>query len=144
MERTFTFSDGTRERAMKLFESDTEMLHEYTEGASERWCAHCGLNKRHRAFNEECPALLRCALNAVGERARKVEPVKSCGVCGCRMVEIRGRHPRDEDRTVCPTCCAERLDQINHISLREYGVAFTAQPLIRQAQPEEPNQLKAG
>lgn len=49
-----------------------------------------------------------------------------CGICGGVTTEIRGRHPKDDKRNVCPTCCAERLDQINEISSRHYGVAMSA------------------
>lgn len=45
----------------------------------------------------------------------------SCGICGGEMVEIRGRYPenhlrRDRTRIVCPTCLAERMDQIREIA----------------------------
>jgi len=49
-----------------------------------------------------------------------------CGICGGRTVEIRGRYPHDPKRNVCPTCCAERLDQIREISDQNYGVTSQA------------------
>jgi len=52
----------------------------------------------------------------------------SCGCCGSQMVEIRGRYPYDTKRRVCPTCCAERLDQIREISDKNYGVASQERP----------------
>lgn len=51
-----------------------------------------------------------------------------CAVCGGRMTEIRGRHPGDAQRTVCPTCLAERLDLIREMADRDYGRAVCAQP----------------
>lgn len=38
--------------------------------------------------------------------------MKGCPICGGKMVEIRPRHPGGERRTVCPTCLADRLEQI--------------------------------
>jgi hypothetical protein len=55
--------------------------------------------------------------------AKKIEP---CGICGAEQVLIRGKHPHEDKRTVCPTCCQERLDQISNISDRDYGKCYTA------------------
>lgn len=49
-----------------------------------------------------------------------------CGVCGGTMVQIRGRYPEQECRNVCPTCLAERMDQIREVSHPDYGVAYSA------------------
>ena len=46
---------------------------------------------------------------------------KRCGVCGGQLVNIRGRYPRTEKREVCPTCLAERMDQIREVSSPDYG-----------------------
>jgi len=35
-----------------------------------------------------------------------------CEVCGGRLVTIRGRHPEEEDRKVCPTCAVEILESL--------------------------------
>lgn len=35
-----------------------------------------------------------------------------CGVCGGTLVLIRGKHPHEDNREVCPTCLAERMDLI--------------------------------
>jgi D-tyrosyl-tRNA(Tyr) deacylase len=124
VERKTNFSDETVTRAQKLLEGDTEMLHEYAVDGLR--CKHCGASRLATAYDAECPALLRCALDVAHAKASAVKPLRTCGVCGNRLVEIRGRYPRDLERTVCPTCCAERLDQINHISSRDYGVAMQA------------------
>ena len=50
-------------------------------------------------------------------------PFTGCTVCGGKLVEIRGRHPKDTKREVCPTCLADRLDDINEISSRYYGIS---------------------
>jgi hypothetical protein len=124
MERKEDFPPETRERAHKLLDANMEMLHEFPEG---EWrCRHCSVRRIHVEFADECSVLLRCALTIAASRNNVVTPSKGCGVCGCRLVEIRGRHPQDFERTVCPTCCAERLDQINHISSHVYGVAAQA------------------
>ncbi len=49
--------------------------------------------------------------------------IMGCNICGGRLVEIRGRYPKDPKRKVCPTCLQERLEQINDISSSGYGVA---------------------
>lgn len=54
------------------------------------------------------------------------EQKQSCGICGGEMVLIRGRYPNQEKRPVCPTCCAERLDQIREISDKDYGKVYQA------------------
>lgn len=45
----------------------------------------------------------------------RLQKVNRCGVCGASKVEIRGRHPGDDRREVCPTCLAERMDDIREI-----------------------------
>lgn len=125
MERVDHYSEETRERAHKLLDAGMEMLHSFRESALR--CAYCDKHRTAVEFDEECPALLRCALTIASGRNNVVEPVKGCGICGNRMTVIRGRHPRNHEREVCPTCCAERLDQINHISARHYGEAASAE-----------------
>jgi len=51
----------------------------------------------------------------------------SCPVCGASRVWVRGRHPHDEKRKVCPTCLAERMDQIREMSDSNYGRSYQAQ-----------------
>jgi hypothetical protein len=57
----------------------------------------------------------------------KIEEDKRCGVCGGRLVTVRPRTPRGPTRTVCPTCMADRLDQIHDISAWTYGLASAAE-----------------
>ena len=40
------------------------------------------------------------------------------------MVLVRGRHPGEDKREVCPTCLADRMDTIQEMSSRSYGQAF--------------------
>lgn len=47
-----------------------------------------------------------------------------CGICGSKMVYIRGKYPKDKKRKICPTCAYERLEQINEISSRDYGKCY--------------------
>jgi len=49
-----------------------------------------------------------------------------CGICGGKLVYIRGRHPNEPRRKVCPTCCQEKLEQIHEISDKDYGKSYTA------------------
>jgi hypothetical protein len=46
-----------------------------------------------------------------------------CPVCGGKTILIRGRHPNDDKRLVCPTCLQDRLDGILDIASRHYGKA---------------------
>ena len=46
-----------------------------------------------------------------------------CNICGGELVFIRGKVPHSDYRQVCPTCNTERLEQINEISSKFYGVA---------------------
>lgn len=54
----------------------------------------------------------------------KMLPLLGCGVCGGKMVEIRGRHPEDKPRQVCPTCPAERIDDLLDIHARVESVSW--------------------
>lgn len=56
----------------------------------------------------------------------------NCGICAGQLVLIRGRHPRDAEREVCPVCLADRLDQIREISDKNYGRSCTVRPLETQ------------
>jgi hypothetical protein len=40
------------------------------------------------------------------------KPWTGCGVCGGKLAMIRGRHPGDREREVCPTCVVERLETL--------------------------------
>lgn len=46
-----------------------------------------------------------------------------CGICGGPRVYIRGRHPGDDKRQICPTCAYERLEEIRRLCVIEYGVS---------------------
>lgn len=56
--------------------------------------------------------------------------MNGCGICGGQMVSIRGRYPKEERRNVCPTCLAERMDQIREVSCPDYGIAYQGQSLL--------------
>ena len=47
----------------------------------------------------------------------------TCDVCSAKLVMIRGRHPGDDKRKVCPTCLMERMEMINEMSREDYGLA---------------------
>lgn len=49
---------------------------------------------------------------------------KNCDVCGAEMTLIRGRYPKTDKRWVCPTCLAERMDNIAELSDKNYGRAY--------------------
>jgi len=52
-----------------------------------------------------------------------------CDVCGGKLVKIRGRYPKEEKREVCPTCLAERMDNIREMADKNYGKAYMAAPM---------------
>mgnify|MGYP003150174891 CR=1 FL=1 len=57
--------------------------------------------------------------------AEPPEPVglTGCPVCGGAMAFIRGRHPSEDNRQVCPTCLREKMDSIRDMSDPDYGIA---------------------
>lgn len=78
-----------------------------------------------------CPYCAYTQEWAHGFMAKSLQPnpmdrITRCGICGGKTVEIRGRYPNDARRRTCPTCATERLDQINAISSRDYGIATQA------------------
>lgn len=52
-----------------------------------------------------------------------MDKADTCGICGDLLVEIRGRHPKEPKRKVCPTCTHERMEQINEMTSQWYGQA---------------------
>lgn len=40
------------------------------------------------------------------------KPSPSCDICGGEKAYIRGKHPDEDKRLVCPTCMAETLDDV--------------------------------
>jgi len=48
-----------------------------------------------------------------------------CPTCGAKLVTIRGRHPHDDRRKVCPTCLQERMDYIRDLLDPNYGIPAT-------------------
>lgn len=50
-----------------------------------------------------------------------IDRAKDCDICGCALVFIRGRHPKQDRREVCPTCAVERLEQIREMASPDYG-----------------------
>ena len=49
--------------------------------------------------------------------------IEGCLVCGGKEVYIRGKHPGDEMRLVCPTCLMEKIELLREIISPSYGVA---------------------
>ncbi len=52
------------------------------------------------------------------------KPLTGCPICGGKLVQICGRHPKDPKREVCPTCLQERMDTINELSSKDYGITY--------------------
>jgi len=55
----------------------------------------------------------------------------TCGSCGGKQVYIRGKHPQEENRLVCPTCCQERLEMIEVYASKDYGKAYLAHQSLK-------------
>lgn len=55
-----------------------------------------------------------------GDASPEVSEIKNCAICGGQRVKIRGLGP-NRQRTVCPTCLAERMDEICAMSSMDYG-----------------------
>ena len=64
----------------------------------------------------------------VAEKTKQLSPIeiKGCGICGGKMVFIRGKYPKDKKRKICPTCTYERLEQIHEISDENHRKAYTS------------------
>jgi hypothetical protein len=75
----------------------------------------------------ECSGPAETAKDVVDKKIKRPAPIVGCGLCGGQEVEIRGRHPGDEKRKVCPTCMRERLDTIEEMSSEGYGKAYMAE-----------------
>ena len=56
----------------------------------------------------------RKANDLMDEATQFPRPCGRCGFCGGKQVAIRGKHPGEAERLVCPRCLQERLD--NHIA----------------------------
>lgn len=65
--------------------------------------------------------------------------MEGCAICGGKIVEIRGRYPKQENRKVCPTCLAERMDQIREVSSPDYGQSYQVIPFdqLKTPNPED-------
>jgi hypothetical protein len=84
------------------------------------YCPDCG--------NTQCLCKEVAAGEARAESSFAAPQLLGCGMCGGKLVEIRGRHPQEKSRQVCPTCLAERMDQMRNISAADYGMAYEAHP----------------
>lgn len=64
-------------------------------------------------------------INPDGELKIKPSKLDGCHVCGGKLTTIRGRHPKDPDREVCPTCLQEKMEDIHERTGPDYGKAVT-------------------
>lgn len=60
---------------------------------------------------------------------------RGCDVCGGKRVTIRGRHPGCEDRVVCPTCLADRIEVAIHILNPPHPMAAQLLPRTEASRP---------
>lgn len=80
-------------------------------------CMYCGL-EHHPA--RDCKEVKETRASSANSE------LLSCSICGGRMVFIRGRHPGMDNRVVCPTCMAEKLDDIKDRLRGDYGQVMQA------------------
>lgn len=66
MERKERYTYGVIAEAENLLDTDTEMLHGFTEGRTN--CLFCGKSRLNTEWAEECPVLLRCAIRILQAR----------------------------------------------------------------------------
>jgi len=119
------------------------------------YCAYCGESFAVDAPNSQ-DAITKHIANCKKHPMRQLDKLKAenaelkakldkvqdkylCQICGAKTVMIRGKHPRmagAEKREVCPTCLAERMDQIKDISDRDYGKAWQAKSALNQPKGE--------
>ena len=62
------------------------------------------------------------------EKINKMLLKNGCGICGGKMIKIRPSYPKGEARVVCPTCLADKMENINKISnikdIQEWGYGY--------------------
>ena len=56
--------------------------------------------------------LQRTVDRAERESSDTVDSMVGCPRCGGQLATIRGRHPQDPPRAVCPTCLCEQMEFI--------------------------------
>jgi hypothetical protein len=74
---------------LALLSDNTEMLHRYESG--ERTCVYCCAHRRHTPFNEECPELLRHALELALQAAQHFAYCRQCGEVSVSTCDEGGR-----------------------------------------------------
>ena len=73
-------------------------------GGGSWWeCTEC-----NNAINNEI--IKKMGLNREPFKVESKKKVKGCEWCGGSFFEIRGRHPKQPRRLVCPTCLQEKLE----------------------------------
>lgn len=99
----------------------TKIMKKELVDIGEHFCFVCG-----EPMSEEKRGLLidyiAQAIHSALPAQREVS--ESCGCCGSKMVYIRGKFPKEDNRLICPCCAYERLEQINDISNKDYGKSY--------------------
>jgi len=91
-------------------------------GSHEVWGDFGSLTKAACAFSkvaDACRESLGESSDCAKKRISVLEPgpLRGCLTCGDKLAVIRGRHPGDADREVCPTCATERWE--DHLSSQQ-------------------------
>jgi hypothetical protein len=54
--------------------------------------------------------------------------LKGCPTCGGKLVFVRGKHPNEDKREVCPTCLQEKMDKIHEETNPKYEKGCSCAP----------------
>lgn len=86
-------------------------------------------NYCHIHPTQEADSCQEC-INKLAPIKIKHEWYSGCRCCGGKLVTIRGKHPKDPERTICPTCVVERLeDMVFQISMSAQTAKATTSEL---------------
>ena len=62
----------------------------------------------------------------------KIKDYTGCGICGGKLVWIRGKYPKDDRREICPTCAYERLETIHEMTNKDCAKAYTDGAIVQE------------
>lgn len=119
MDLLFTFREENYELKEGIYPVQVKVNYKYTKKPPYRYAILSEVEDKSNKDNQE--KLLVDMMKQDEElglyEGEKVE--KGCNVCGSKMVEIRGKYPKDPPRKICPTCAYERLERIHDITLED-------------------------
>lgn len=84
---------------------------EFPDNRARSWC-HWVTGYSPLNLAQNFRDLFPSACRAAGMKLSPDSEPANCATCGNKQVVIRGRYPKDDKRTVCPVCMADKLDDL--------------------------------